>query len=320
MMNNSVFNFSRIPGLILILSGFFGSPLAWSDSGDAGAETLYISQQTSLLDAPRNGDIVADITPGTMIRVIQHDDEWLQVEMMGWSPEGGEKYLFREIGQRIRLAKITEQGLTGRTVVDEKEDYYESVWLDVRLTGWLDIKNTTAELGDIWKTARDLFHQRCTRCHALHRPTEFTANQWPAILKIMTVRAGLSDDMKSLIVQYMQTHAKDQETTDEPDDEIVANVVDPSKAKITGDSNLASLGGKLYKQRSCNACHGDAGRVPVIPAYPKLAGQNADYLFKQMQDFSSRSRGNDEYEMMKQNLVNVPEDERKALAYWLSLQ
>jgi len=304
--------------MLAIISGV---PLARGDSGTA-QDTLYISSQTSMLDTAEKGLIVADLTPGTRIHVIQQSDGWLQVELTGWSPEGGEKYLFREMGQRIRLAKITEQGLSGRTVVDEQEDYYESIWQDVRLTGWVEAKDTAVELAGIWKKARDLFHQRCTRCHALHRPTEFTANQWPAILKIMTVRAGLSDNLKSLIVQYMQSHAKDQQTMDEPDEEVAANsgAPDPGKPMIIGDANLASLGSKLYKQRSCIACHGDAGRKPAIPAYPKLSGQNADYLFKQMQDFSNRSRSNDEYEVMGQTLANVPEEERKAIAYWLSLQ
>ncbi len=35
----------------------------------------------------------------------------------------------------------------------------------------------------------------------------------------------------------------------------------------------------------CFACHGENGNQPLLPIYPRLAGQNADYLFKQLKDF-----------------------------------
>jgi cytochrome c553 len=41
--------------------------------------------------------------------------------------------------------------------------------------------------------------------------------------------------------------------------------------------------------RRCNSCHG-AGGVGTNPLFPKLAGQNADYLSRQMQNFRSGLR------------------------------
>lgn len=41
--------------------------------------------------------------------------------------------------------------------------------------------------------------------------------------------------------------------------------------------------------RRCNSCHGGGG-VGTNPLFPKLAGQNADYLFRQMQNFRSGLR------------------------------
>lgn len=37
----------------------------------------------------------------------------------------------------------------------------------------------------------------------------------------------------------------------------------------------------------CFACHGTNGNEPLLPIYPRLAGQNADYLFKQLKDFQT---------------------------------
>ena len=281
---------------------------------------LYTKTLTPLHNAAENGTVIARISPAVPLRVLDEKGGQVKVEITGWSPEGGEKYLFIEMGQRIRLAKITDQGLEGRKVIAQKEDYYESVWQDVRLTGWIAKKDTSEDIKAIWKTARHLFHQRCTRCHALHRPTEFTANQWPSILKIMTVRAGLSEGKKALIVQYMQTHAKDQKVEDEPDDEsdVALNEEDPTIPKITGDAKLAALGASKFADHNCTACHGEDAATPAIPAYPKLAGQSADYAFKQMQDFKSRARANDQYEVMKESIAEIPEADMRAIAWWLS--
>lgn len=41
----------------------------------------------------------------------------------------------------------------------------------------------------------------------------------------------------------------------------------------------------------CQGCHGPAGHS-VVPEYPKLAGQIAEYLVKQLQDFKSKARQN----------------------------
>ncbi len=45
------------------------------------------------------------------------------------------------------------------------------------------------------------------------------------------------------------------------------------------------------KSVTCVACHGADGNS-VVAQYPKLAGQSADYLAKQLQEFKSGSRAN----------------------------
>ena len=67
---------------------------------------------------------------------------------------------------------------------------------------------------------------------------------------------------------------------------------------ITSIASLAMLGsahaagdveaGKT-KSAMCAACHGPEGNSPA-PDFPKLAGQHADYLVKQLADFKSGER------------------------------
>lgn len=44
-----------------------------------------------------------------------------------------------------------------------------------------------------------------------------------------------------------------------------------------------------FKAISCQVCHGKDGRS-TNPLYPKLAGQHATYIEKQMHDFKTKKR------------------------------
>ncbi len=274
-------------------------------------EPLYLSQETNLLDGA-GGAIIATVAPGTLVNVLEHKDGQVRVELTGWSPEGGESYMFIGIGQRILVARLTDAGVAMQDVVNEQEDDYESLWLDMRLTGWLPEAATTADIANVWETASALFHQRCTRCHALHRPVEFTANQWPSILKIMTVRAGLTGADKALVIQYMQTHAKDGPAkADSSEDE-------RGIRKIQGDADLANLGAALFDENGCAGCHGDDAATPADLGYPSLAGQQAEYILKQISDFQSGARANDEFEVMRGIVEGLSPEDSRAISFWLS--
>jgi cytochrome c553 len=46
---------------------------------------------------------------------------------------------------------------------------------------------------------------------------------------------------------------------------------------------------RAYAPASCTACHGEDGNSPIA-SYPRLAGQKADYLYRQLQAFRDGSR------------------------------
>lgn len=49
----------------------------------------------------------------------------------------------------------------------------------------------------------------CSGCHALHKPSEFTAEQWHPILVKMFVKAKISDnETKALITDYVIAKSK----------------------------------------------------------------------------------------------------------------
>jgi cytochrome c len=77
-------------------------------------------------------------------------------------------------------------------------------------------------------------------------------------------------------------------------------------------------GAKLYVTKTCVACHGKDAKTPLLPIYPKLAGQSADYAFNQMSDIKSGARSNGQTAAMKGVMHLVNEAEMRAIANWLA--
>lgn len=80
----------------------------------------------------------------------------------------------------------------------------------------------------------------------------------------------------------------------------------------------AADGAELFKTKTCWSCHGKDAKTPIMPMYPKLAGQSADYAYNQMVDIKSGARNNGQTAAMKGVMGLVSEEEMKAIAQWLS--
>ena len=81
---------------------------------------------------------------------------------------------------------------------------------------------------------------------------------------------------------------------------------------------LALDGAKLYQEKTCWSCHGKDAKKPLMPIYPKLAGQNAAYAEAQMKDIKSGTRANGQSAAMKGVMGLVNDEEIKAIANYLS--
>ncbi len=81
---------------------------------------------------------------------------------------------------------------------------------------------------------------------------------------------------------------------------------------------FAADGKALYTAKGCTACHGADAKSPIMPVYPKLAGQGKEYIMQQMKDIKSGARNNGQTAAMKGIMAGVSEDEITALAEYLS--
>ena len=91
-------------------------------------------------------------------------------------------------------------------------------------------------------------------------------------------------------------------------------------ASAASAQDAAPDGAQLYQTKACMSCHGPDGRTPILPIYPKIAGQKAGYLYNQMRDIKSGARNNGQSIVMLGIMAGVNEDEMRALADWLASQ
>jgi cytochrome c len=81
---------------------------------------------------------------------------------------------------------------------------------------------------------------------------------------------------------------------------------------------LSADGEKLYKTKTCSTCHGKDGKTPIMPMYPKIAGQSKEYTLQQMADIKSGARSNGQSAAMKGVMHLVSEEEMQALAEYIA--
>ena len=81
---------------------------------------------------------------------------------------------------------------------------------------------------------------------------------------------------------------------------------------------LSADGETLYKTKTCSTCHGKDGKSPILPSYPKIAGQNEAYTLQQMKDIKSGARANGMTAAMKGIMHLVTDEEMKALAKYIA--
>lgn len=71
------------------------------------------------------------------------------------------------------------------------------------------------------------------------------------------------------------------------------------------------------KAAVCVACHGEAGAKPIMPAYPVLAGQYANYLEHALREYKTGLRKNP---VMSAQAAGLSDAEIKALSKYFEAQ
>lgn len=95
----------------------------------------------------------------------------------------------------------------------------------------------------------------------------------------------------------------------------------------TPDKKLVAKGKKIFHEGNpktglyaCVNCHGERGKGKAknISVFPRIGGQHRDYILKELGDFQAGTRSNDPAGMMSDIAKKLSEDEKKAVAEYLS--
>ena len=131
------------------------------------------------------------------------------------------------------------------------------------------------------------------------------------------IAAGLSEGMRNELTRYyasLPAAAPAGEATRRDAD------ADDARARERG-AEIARDGIAARRVPACLECHGPTGRR-VKDAYPRLAGQSADYLELQLRLFKAGQRGGSAYAHLMEEVVAGlnPEDMRAVALYFEALR
>lgn len=100
---------------------------------------------------------------------------------------------------------------------------------------------------------------------------------------------------------------------------LAASEEKPDKGSIAKGAELVAHGDWPEGLASCNQCHGPDG-IGVGTAFPKLAGQSAAYIEKQLNDWQAGNRTNDPLALMAGVAKKLDDGQIEAVAaYYASL-
>lgn len=74
------------------------------------------------------------------------------------------------------------------------------------------------------------------------------------------------------------------------------------------------------KEVVCRTCHGEGGAKTLIPSYPKLNGQNKDYLVQVLQSYKKGERSGGMAQLMTAQASMLSDAEIEELAAYYSSQ
>ena len=80
----------------------------------------------------------------------------------------------------------------------------------------------------------------------------------------------------------------------------------------------AQAGKTVYNTKGCVACHGVDGKAPIMPIYPKLAGQNSAYTLAQLKGFKTQQRKSGQSALMWGMAAQLSDADMKAVADYLA--
>lgn len=167
---------------------------------------------------------------------------------------------------------------------------------------------------------------KAAACAACHGPDGNSFNpEWPKLAgqhpdyivkQLKDFKAGVRQNP---LMSPMAAPLSDQDILD------LAAFFSSQKTQLgEADPNLVAAGEKLYRGgnvasgvSACAACHSPTGTGNPAAMFPRVSGQYAAYVAKQLQDFKTGARTNDAGQMMRNIAAKMTNEEIQAVASYM---
>lgn len=173
------------------------------------------------------------------------------------------------------------------------------------------------------KAAESLVNQVCAGCHAVDGNSAVAANPKLAGLNAEYIDKQLtnfkSGDRKNAVMGGIVATLSPQDMLN-----LAAYFsMQQPKPGTSKDQELALVGQKIFRGGvqgagvpACASCHGPQGKgIPT--QFPRLAGQHADYIYAQLNNFRLGTRANDAAKMMRTIAAKMTDADMKAVASYI---
>lgn len=128
-----------------------------------------------------------------------------------------------------------------------------------------------------------------------------------------------SGEREDAVMAGMVAGLSDQDMRD-----LAAFYSDQTMSGGTANEELVALGEQIFRAgnkatgvSACMACHGPAGGGNVPANFPRLAGQHAEYVERELGLFAAGDRANDPGQMMRNIAGRMSEEEIEAVSSYI---
>lgn len=194
---------TKMPGIVVAIGVLAAGMLDARGVLRAAGAQRYANALTPLLDAA-GGKTVGELHPGAAVQVIGQSGTATHVAVQGWSAKGANGLLVATPDRHITLL----DEYAGPAKPGSSQTVDGKVYQQVTIDGWVATSALVDDVQTVWKSASDLFAQKCGSCHALPAADSLSADQWPAIMKTQKVNAALDANETALLTAYLQTNGK----------------------------------------------------------------------------------------------------------------
>lgn len=162
-----------------------------------GGEISYPNEVKQLYLNKGDKNAIGRLLPTAKVEILKNDGDFAQIKISGFIQNNKKQILYFNPNNRILNAAFKANS-------DIKYETINKQTNEVSTILWTQNTNFEKNYNELMKKANKLYADNCAMCHALHNINEFSANQWPAMLKAMIDRTTIEKENRFLVEQFLQ--------------------------------------------------------------------------------------------------------------------